>query len=69
MDAVTGMDRRRYRYKYTRLQNVGTWAWDDLCWLSFFSLVWSWRSVVFQLSGLYCIVMYLYVDIDTHIDI
>ena len=29
---------------YRRVQKVGIWAWDDLCWLSFFSRRWGWRG-------------------------
>ena len=35
------------------LQKVGIWAWDDLCWASFFSRLWGWRTVMFQRSGFY----------------
>ena len=30
---------------YSRLQKVGIWAWDALCWCSFFSRLWGWRTV------------------------
>ena len=29
---------------------VGIWAWDDLCWFSFFSRLGGWRKVIFQVS-------------------
>ena len=37
-----------------RLQKVGRWGWDDLCWFAFLSRLWGWRTVIFQLFGLYC---------------
>ena len=39
--------------KYSRLQKVGIWAWDDFAWCSFFSRLLGWRAVIFQLSGFY----------------
>ena len=39
---------------FSRLQKVGIWAWDDVCWLSFFSRLWGWGTVTLQLSGFYC---------------
>ena len=39
---------------YSRLPKNGIWDWDALCWRSFFSILWGWRTVIFQLSGFYC---------------
>ena len=39
---------------YSRLQKVGRWIWDELGWFSFFSKLWGWGTVIFQLSGFYC---------------
>ena len=39
--------------KYGRLQEVGIWAQEDLCWLSFISRLWGGRTVMFKFSGLY----------------
>ena len=39
---------------YSRLEKVGIWAWDELGWFSFFSGLWGWRTVTFQLSGFHC---------------
>ena len=41
------------RYRYSRLQKVGRWIWDVLCWCSFFSRLWGWGMVLFQISGFY----------------
>ena len=37
-----------------RLQIVGTWMKDDLCWSSFLLWIWGWRTEIFQLSGFEC---------------
>ena len=36
----------------SRLQKVGIWAWDSYGWFCFFSRLWGWARVIFQLSGL-----------------
>ena len=40
---------------YSRFEKVGIWAWDDLGWCSFFSRLWGWETVIFQLYSFYCI--------------
>ena len=42
---------------YSRLQKVGIWICDALCWLSFCPGFWVWRIVIFQLSGFSCMYM------------
>ena len=43
-----------FRRVYSRLQKVGIWIWYELCWFSFFSGLWGWGMVIFQLYGFYC---------------
>ena len=38
----------------SRRQKVGIWAWDDSGWISFFSSLCGWATVILQLSGFYC---------------
>ena len=38
---------------YMWLQKVGIWIWDDLGALFLPSMVWVWRTVMFQLSDFY----------------
>ena len=46
---------KRYIGSYRAiLGRIGMWIWDALYWLSFFSRLWSWRTVIFQLSGFDC---------------
>ena len=42
---------------YSRLQNAWNTGLDDLCWWSFFSRLWGWRTVIFELSGFYCMAL------------
>ena len=39
---------------HSRLQQAGIPDWDDVCLFSFFSGLWAWGRVIFQLSGFYC---------------
>ena len=38
----------------SRLQQAGIWISDDSGWCSFFSGLWAWGRVMFQVSRFYC---------------
>ena len=40
------------------------WTWDDVCWFCFFPRLWGWRTIMFQLSGFYCVYMYIYIHVS-----
>ena len=48
-----------YSAGYSKLQKVGIWISGDLCWCSFFRLFCHQR-VIFQLSGVYCRVLFFF---------